>query len=199
MIQNTTMSIEAFRHGFPYVSVFDTALPPLVCQSLIEKFEGDQEHKVSTDFKEVRHFTEINISQHWQNEHEMFVACVQEAWKTYMSVQQIPFDIQWPKQFGYEGFRMKRYLPNGLDEFRLHTDVGSYSSARRFVSFLWYLNTVTEGGSTGFGHRQETPLLDIPAVQGRLLIFPPLWTHPHWGSKPISSSKYVVSGYLHYI
>lgn len=199
MIHKPEFSESAYAWGFPYVSVFDEALSPLVCTSLIQKFEDDHDHKVATDFKDVRHFTEINISQHWQNEHEMFVACVQEAWKAYMSIQQVQFDIQWPKQFGYEGFRMKRYLPNGLDEFRLHTDVGNYGSARRFVSFLWYLNTVNEGGSTGFGHNHGRPLVDIAATRGRLLIFPPLWTHPHWGSKPLSGPKYVVSGYLHYI
>jgi len=30
-------------------------------------------------------------------------------------------------------------------------------------------------------------------------MFPPLWTHPHAGLKPISNAKYIIGGYLHYI
>ena len=32
----------------------------------------------------------------------------------------------------------------------------------------------------------------------RLLVFPPFWTHPHAGLKPISGPKYVMMSYLHY-
>lgn len=197
--QYDLISIEGRQH-FPYVTVYDQVIPPQFCQKLIDKFNrNDHDEQRETVLKGVRHFMEVNISQFWHDEHETFVAIVQEAWKVYQSINNITFDVQWPRQFGYEQFRMKRYLPNGLDEFALHTDVGSYGSARRFVSFLWYLNTVQEGGSTQFGFAQDKPEATIPAVQGRLLMFPPLWTHPHWGCKPISGPKYIVSGYLHYI
>lgn len=184
----------------PHVLVFDDALPTMFCEKLITKFEANEDMvQVHTDFKDVRHFMEVNISQNWQDEHDMMVRFVQEAWKVYMTHQHIQFEIEWPKQFGYEKFRMKRYLPNGKDEFGLHTDVGSYASARRFLSFLWYLNTVEEGGETGFGKDAAAPDLLIPAVRSRLLMFPPLWTHPHWGAKVLKGPKYIVSGYLHYI
>jgi len=184
----------------PHILVFDDALPTMFSEKLINKFEANENQvQVHTDFKDVRHFMEVNISQNWQDEHDMMVRFVQEAWKVYMTHQRIQFEIEWPKQFGYEQFRMKRYLPNGKDEFGLHTDVGSYASARRFLSFLWYLNTVEEGGETGFGKDATAPDLLIPAVRSRLLMFPPLWTHPHWGAKVLNGPKYIVSGYLHYI
>lgn len=183
---------------FPYVSIFEDALPSLFCEKLIAKFElNENQEQTETTLKGVRHFHEVNISQFWTDEHDLMVAAIQEAWKFYMTQHRIQFDVQWPRQFGYEQFRMKRYLVNGRDEFALHTDVGSYASARRFVSFLWYLNTVEEGGSTQFGHKSTQPLVNIPAHRGRLLVFPPLWTHPHWGCKPLSGPKYIVSGYLH--
>lgn len=188
------------QNYFPYVSVYDDVLPLAFCDKLITKFEkNEDQEQVETTLKGVRHFQEVNISQHWHDDHEIMVNCVQVAWKTYMNEHHILFDIQWPKQFGYEHFRMKRYLPNGYDEFAQHTDVGSYGSARRFVAFLWYLNTPTEGGATQFGRVNSEPILTIPAVQGRLLVFPPLWTHPHWGCKVTIGPKYIISGYLHYI
>jgi hypothetical protein len=198
MILSPSFGASAAISGLPYVSVFDDAIAPSVCRQLIQKFEENVGGvQVETTFPGVRHFMEVDVSRHWNTEHEILVNYVQEAWKVYMQTHSIQFDIQWPKQFGYENFRMKQYLPNGRDEFSLHTDVGSYASARRFLSFLWYLNTVEEGGSTQFGFSQGKPQVTIPAVRGRLLVFPPLWTHPHWGNKPIGGPKYIISGYLH--
>jgi hypothetical protein len=180
----------------------DDALPTMFCDKLIKKFEENEDDvQVVTEGPKTtsRHFIEVNISQHWQDEHDMFVQYVQQAAKVYMNLHRIQYDIQWPRQYGYEQFRMKRYLPNGRDEFAIHTDVGSHASARRFLAFLWYLNTVQEGGQTRFGFTQESPVATVPAVRGRLLVFPPLWTHPHWGCKTISGPKYIVSGYLHLI
>jgi len=193
------LGVTAYRVGYPYVSVFDEVLPRNFCHTLIEKFERNEPNEqVETFYAGIRHFIEVNISQNWPDEHLRLLAYLQEAWKVYQTMESLHC-TQYPKQFGYEAFRMKRYLPNGHDEFALHTDVGSYASARRFVSFLFYLNTVEKGGETEFGKTQGNASVTIPAVAGRLLIFPPLWTHPHWGCKVVSGPKYIVSGYLHYI
>jgi hypothetical protein len=182
------------------ILVYDDVLPHYFCQKLIEKFETNAGNvQVDTVLKNVRHFKEVNISQYWADEHQIMVNAVNTAWRSYMTVANVMFDVQWPRQFGFEQFRMKRYHPNGTDEFALHTDVGSYGSARRFLAFLWYLNTVEVGGETGFGKDVNNPDLIVPAVAGRVLIFPPLWLFPHWGAKPQSGTKYIVSGYLHYV
>lgn len=183
-----------------YITVIDKVLSPLFCEALIEKFERNEFHEQSTTDWENRHFVEVNISgtSAWIQEHEMFVSITQQMWKTYAEHHVIQMGSQWPKTFGYEQFRMKRYLPNGRDQFSFHTDVGSYASARRFLSFLWYLNDVAEGGMTKFAYSPtDTPFFEIKPVQGRVLMFPPLWTYPHWGEKVISGPKYCVSGYLH--
>jgi hypothetical protein len=99
-----------------------------------------------------------------------------------------------PRDFSMEGMRIKCYRPNGLDEFRLHVDVAGAGSATRFVSFLLYLND-SDGGT-------EFPLekLTVEAREGRLLIFPPLWTYPHLGQRPKDgATKYILSTYLHYL
>ena len=180
--------------------VYDDVLPHYLCQKLIDKFEANENDvQVDTVFKNVRHFKEINLSQHWQDEHQIIVNVQQIAWKNYMAAQRLRYDIEWPQQFGFEAFRMKRYLPNGKDQFGPHTDVGSYASARRFLAFLWYLNSVENGGETGFGLDVDNPDLTVPAKEGRLLMFPPLWTFTHWGAKPKSGLKYIISSYLHYI
>jgi hypothetical protein len=97
-------------------------------------------------------------------------------------------------------FRMKKYEPNGLDEFAHHVDVGNYASARRFMAFFWYLNDVTEGGETTFEYnRNAEPWLSVKPEVGQMLMFPPLWPWGHTGKKPLSGPKYIIGGYLHYV
>ena len=64
------------------------------------------------------------------------------------------------------------------------------------ISYLFYLNDVEEGGETIFGINGEWR---IQPKAGNLLMFPPLWTHPHQGKKPISGPKYIMTTYLNYI
>ena len=53
-----------------------------------------------------------------------------------------------PKKYGFEEFRLKRYMPNDIDEFKDHVDVRSYSSARRFLVFFLYLDDNKMGHTT---------------------------------------------------
>lgn len=185
-----------------YITVIDRVLPGRFCNDIIAKFEKNEFHEqVKTEW-ENRNFTEINITLQsgWDQEHLIFTNTIKNLWREYATQHNILLGSQWPERFGFEQFRMKRYLPNGKDEFSFHTDVGNYGSSRRFLAFLWYLNTVTIGGMTKFAYSPlEEPFAAVPAVQGRVLIFPPLWNYPHWGEKVTSGPKYIVSSYLHYL
>jgi prolyl 4-hydroxylase len=67
-----------------------------------------------------------------------------------------------------------------------------YDTARRFLSFIFYLNDVEQGGETVFANLRVKP------EKGLLLMFPPMWMFPHRGDPPISNTKYILSVYLHY-
>jgi hypothetical protein len=61
----------------------------------------------------------------------------------------------------------------------------------REITFLWYLNDVTEGG--------ETEILgqyNVNPEAGKLLLFPSSWTFPHCGKVPVSNDKYILTGWL---
>jgi hypothetical protein len=60
-----------------------------------------------------------------------------------------------------------------------------------------YLNDVDEGGETEF-ESDENNLFTVKPKCGRIVVFPPMWTFPHRGKKPISNPKYILSTYLHY-
>jgi hypothetical protein len=185
-----------------HISYWDNVIDEVVCNDIITRFETNIQQQEQTVMQGHRSFTEINITKNlndWNDIQNLLIVKMQE----YIGKYIIKFDIvesAWPKDFALEEFRIKRYLPNDQDEFKFHVDVGDYASARRFLAFFWYLNDVERGGETNF---QKTPTSDIEysvtPKAGRLLIFPPMWTHPHVGMKPISGKKYIIGGYLHHV
>lgn len=184
-----------------YIVSYNNALIPELCEHIIEKFEASSKKHERTVLEGHRSFTELNISaeKQWHDINEMLLDKMQDYLKRYMRDFEIDNDT-WPKQIGYEQLRVKRYLPNDVDRFDFHVDVGDYSSARRFLVYFFYLNTVDEGGETCFTLNKKTPPhIKVKPEEGKLLMFPPLWTHPHIAMKPISGPKYIIGGYLHYV
>lgn len=62
----------------------------------------------------------------------------------------------------------------------------------RIVTYLFYLNDVEEGGETVLCNN-----IKIKPKAGSLLIFPACWTYPHKGEVPLSSDKYIITGWMH--
>ena len=184
-----------------FVSYYDDVIPKDLCRTMIEKFETNVDQQEDTILEGHRCFKEINITKYeeWKPMQDKLFGALQFVLGIYAKQWKIDEKIL-PEELGYEQFRMKRYLPNDRDEFRFHVDVQSYATARRFLVAFWYLNDVEEGGETAFqAHSSEHITLKVQPKQSRMLLFPPLWTHPHMGMKPISGPKYIVGTYLHYV
>ena len=87
------------------------------------------------------------------------------------------------------GFHIQKYEKNS-GFYGWHTDeLVTENSIRRFA-FIFYLNTVIEGGETMFLNGKVNP------VRGRLLFFPSTWTYLHRGNVPISNDKYILTGWM---
>jgi len=119
---------------------------------------------------------------------------------------------QWPKKYGYEEMRIKRflieggdkdndYLPNNYHGLQNHVDIYSYAHAKRFLCLMIYLNDDFDDGQTIF------PLFNkkVKPEQGMMFIFPPTWTYLHSGARPIKNektrhgAKYFLMLHLNYI
>ena len=103
---------------------------------------------------------------------------------------------QWPQKFGFEHFRIKRYLPDGVQQHNFHSDVEGLDSAKRFLSVICYLNDDFEGGETSFPNFEY----ESKVTTGGIIIFPCNWTYLHKGN-PIKSgsSKYVLGTFLNFL
>ena len=177
-----------------YIRKYDDVLSPKLCSSLIEKFEDNPDQYEKHQQGEMS-FTQINLLKH----KEWYVDSTAIANSLNVCVDQYKKDCNiignmWPGDVNIEPLRMKRYLPDGTDQFGNHVDVNSHESARRFLVFFLYLDD-NKKGSTTF------PQHDISAEckKGSCLMFPPMWPWLHAGEKPINKPKYIIGSYLHYV
>ena len=178
-----------------FIHVYENALEPDICEFLVSLFEqtSDNHERYANEGKP--NFTQFNLTQHREltsevnQVHNHIIKKIFEYRDQYYEfIDQRVF----PQEHALEQFRIKKYNPGGEDRFDTHVDVVDHESARRFLSFMWYLNDVESGGETIFKD------LFVRPKKGTLLIFPPLWMFPHKGNPTLSGPKYIMSAYLHY-
>ena len=99
-----------------------------------------------------------------------------------------------PRNLYFEHFRIKRYISEDEDQFDTHVDVTNVLDECRYLSFMWYLNDVIDGGETEFTELD----FKIQPKAGALIMFPPIWMFPHKGHLLNSGKKYLLSTYLLY-
>lgn len=188
-----------------YIRVFDDCLDKDFCNRCIDFFENNPDLYAKQD-KQSRTFptllTQINITRNYENNdeckyiHNKLIEVGRDLVSQYIELMPSPLMIS--NIDTWEFFRLKRYLPNGKEGFGLHADNIRLKSAPRWLAFFWYLNDVEEGGRTIFSYDGENEVGAVEAKQGRCLLFPPTWTYPHIGEKPLSGPKYIIGSYLHY-
>lgn len=179
-----------------YVKVYDDLLDIDTCNKLINTFEKNQELHERYESNKTPQFTQLNLTSHQlkvgQQLHQTLIQ--QSVAGLFKYRNELDITKEFPEEYSFEQFRMKRYSHLQEDEFREHVDVHDYLSAKRFLVFFFYLNDVENGGETYF------PKLNfhVTPKAGRCLIFPPLWLFPHCGMMASGTDKYIVGSYLHY-
>jgi hypothetical protein len=90
-------------------------------------------------------------------------------------------------------FMIQKYEKN-IGKYVYHNDfqIESKTNKYRVITFLWYLNTVDEGGETEFWDSYK-----IKPIAGKLILFPSTWCFPHRGCVPISDNKYIITGWFY--
>ena len=73
-----------------------------------------------------------------------------------------------------------------------HMENAALVNRFRVCAFNVYLNTVDEGGETEFLSQG----MRVKAEQGRVVLWPAYFTHPHRGNPPLSGDKYILTGWL---
>lgn len=93
------------------------------------------------------------------------------------------------------GYMIQVSHPGG--RYNYHADGPLYDSRRKWMRVLgaiWYLNDVPvkNGGATKFFDHG----IQVQPTEGRLIVFPANWTHPHAGLEVKKGVKYIVTTFI---
>lgn len=186
---------EEYSHMERYIKLYTDVIEPEVCDGMIEMFNNNPDQTVHRD-NALMDFSEINLIEHdetWSQYNKYLSYQFRKVLEQYKVECDIKTPNQWPEKYEFEQYRMKQYEPN-IGRFDQHVDVGNFSTARRFLVLIAYLDS-GESGTTSF----DSLGIDIPRTRGSVLVFPPHWTYPHAGTTPVGERKHIVGTYLHYV
>jgi Rps23 Pro-64 3,4-dihydroxylase Tpa1-like proline 4-hydroxylase len=89
------------------------------------------------------------------------------------------------------GYGIQRYNPG--EHYHWHIDGGSHQFSQRQLVALWYLNDVPgPGGETEFLYQD----IKVIPEQGKLVLFPPFWTHEHRAVTVQHGVKYIATTWV---
>ena len=89
------------------------------------------------------------------------------------------------------GYNLQRYTEGGY--YHWHIDGGSHDFSHRQLVAIWYLNTIDgSGGETEFKSQQ----VSIKPEEGKLVLFPPFWTHEHRAKTVTKGVKYIATTWV---
>ena len=181
-----------------YCVYVENQLPSKICDDLVNLFESvpDQYlNRIETKNNRPR-FTQFSFSREKNLNEELYRTVCQYLVKAVQHYRiKIKSFSEWaPEHLYFENIRIKRYISEDKDEFDTHVDVWHNKNEERYLSFMWYLNDVTDGGATEFTELD----FKVQPKKGALIMFPPIWMFPHKGHLLYSGKKYLLSSYLHY-
>ena len=174
-----------------------------VCDGIIAYFESNKEKQRQGAFKggldlDTKNSIDLVISpkQILLPENKCFQAYFEHLYSFYHD-----YTLQWPflkvlaKEISIGRFNIQRYQ-KGQHFQRVHAERSGLTSIHRLFAWMTYLNDVSihDGGSTIFTHYG----LEIQPKKGQTLIWPAEWTHAHKGSVLKASSKYIITGWMHF-
>jgi hypothetical protein len=192
-----------------YIIEYPNSLSPDFCESIISKFEKSKYQPGSTmggynpNVKDTFDYSILHNNTEWQNENEILYQELSKVLNKYVKQVQT---IRYPDGTIINMnnlnmltddslFNIQVYKKN-IGKYTYHSDfkIDAYNNFVRYrmITFIWYLNNVDEGGETEFWGTYK-----IKPETGKLVLFPACWTYPHTGIMPISSDKYIITGWLY--
>ena len=171
------------------------ALSPQVCQLAIERFEqhSDEHYEgrigqnVGKD-RNIKKTTDLVVSgkPHWKDIDRSLFHSLSQAILEFRETY--PY---FKGPFKDMGYGIQRY--NAGEHYHWHIDGGSHDFSHRQLVAIWYLNDVPgPGGETEFLFQN----IKIKPEQGKLVLFPPFWTHEHRAVTLQKGVKYIATTWV---
>lgn len=202
-----------------YFYINPTSISRELCKTIINMFDSDNNKYEGVTFeglnknvKETHDLVIPNIPKKtgfdkWNKIHKFLEKELSENIKEYIKILDNVVNLNHEKEnttsvyhtfdidkLTNESFMVQRYTKQ-KDRYIYHNDFRNHWESKKYrvITYLWYLNTVEEGGETEFFWGTHT----IKPETGKLLLFPASWTFPHRGKMPLSHDKYIITGWLY--
>lgn len=198
-----------------FIFIKKNCVPPIFCELMIDVFNAysiemhysgitygglNKNVKDTTDLKMPQNiqFCKNELQLLWHTYSNKLYDLLYESLKECIAYYNTKYQSTGHKFLNFKkmhdtGFLLQKY-DKGIGKFTYHNDSGicNKTNSHRVLTYIYYLNTIEEGGETEFFGTQK-----IKPEQGKLVIFPSCWTYPHCGLVPISDDKYIVTGWFY--
>ena len=189
--------LQTLKEVKPNSFVFEKpdALPKVFCTDVISRFEQDKDGQykgrigqMANEDNSIKKSTDLVVSgkEHWN---DVDKALFQSLGKAILEFREAyPFFKGPFKDMGYGVQRT-----DAGEHYHWHIDGGSHDFSHRQLVAIWYLNDVAgPGGETEFLFQD----IKIKPELGKLILFPPFWTHEHRGVTLEKGSKYIATTWV---
>jgi len=166
-----------------------------LCDKLIIYFKKNKEYKhigvVGRDRtvnKSIKDSMDVHFYNDSNNEYiKTFFKELSKHLKSYMQKYKIMDSVNTNVCNNIQYYKPKGGYPS------LHYERGpAGESLSRQLTYVLYLNTVTDKGGTEFPYQN----VSTQAIKGNLIIFPAEFTHPHRGIISNTQEKYIATGWI---
>jgi len=178
-----------------FIFEVENALPAQLCRSMIERFEANPDDQyqgligqMQKQDDSIKKSTDLVVSgkDHWKDVDKNLFTSLAMAMKAFR--EQYPY---FKGPFKDMGYAMQRTSPG--EHYHWHIDGGSHEFSQRQLVALWYLNDVPgPGGETEFLFQD----VKVKPEEGKLILFPPFWTHEHRGITLDVGIKYIATTWV---
>jgi predicted 2-oxoglutarate/Fe(II)-dependent dioxygenase YbiX len=180
-----------------FIFEYTKALPDFLCDDMVARFEANVEDQYKgragdkmNENSSLKKTTDIAITgnPHWNDVNNNLFRSLSMALKE--------FGVAYPyfaslQRFGDKGYNLQRYQAG--EYYHWHVDGDSPLLASRQLVALWYLNDMDgKGGETTFLHQD----IKVTPTKGKLVLFPPFWTHEHRATMVEEGVKYIATTWV---
>ncbi len=171
------------------------ALPIDICNEMIRRFEQYEDEQytgrigqMAQQDLDIKRSTDLVVSgkAHWKDIDKALFRSLG------LAMQELRETFPYFKgPFKDVGYAIQRTDPGEF--YHWHIDGGSHEFSQRQLVAVWYLNDVPgPGGETEFSYQN----IRIQPEAGKLLLFPPFWTHEHRGVTLQAGVKYIATTWV---
>lgn len=181
----------------PNTFIFEknNALTQQQCEHMIQQFESHEDEQylgrigqTAMQDTSIKKSTDLVVSgkPHFKDIDSALFGSIKDALLEYREAY--PY---FKGPFKDMGYAIQRTNPG--EHYHWHIDGGSHEFSQRQLVAVWYLNDVPgPGGETEFLFQNAK----VTPQQGKLILFPPFWTHEHRGVTLEKGVKYIATTWV---